>query len=169
MYLRTLFVTATLTLALLSGCTALVQEPRVAYKDATLSGLDTSGIDVDFLLGITNPNSFDLSLLGYTYELQVQTLPLSAGDLQKTVIFPAGKETDLQVPVHLKFADLLRIIRQSSDPDRIPCLINARLKLKTPLGDMLIPVEKQIVLTLPEQYRPAAYIDRLRDTLRSIR
>ena len=169
MHLRTFFATAGLTLALLSGCAPLVQQPAVTIKDAGLASLDASGVDVNLHLGVTNPNPFDLSLLGYTYELQVQTLPLSAGGLQQTVVFPAGKETELRVPVHLKFSDLLQIIRHTSDPDNIPCRITARLQIQTPLGEMIIPVDKQTVLAVPEQYRPAAYLDRLQDALRGLR
>jgi LEA14-like dessication related protein len=169
MHLRAFFATACLMLVLLSGCAAIVRQPAVTIKDASLAGLDASGVDINLHLGVTNPNLYDLSLLGYTYELRVQTLPLSAGGLQQTVVFPAGEQTELQVPVHLKFADLLRIIRRTSDPDNIPCLITARLQIQTPLGEMTIPAEKQTVLAVPEQYRPAAYLDRLQDALRGLR
>jgi LEA14-like dessication related protein len=169
MHLRTFFATACLMLGLLSGCATLVRQPGVTIKDAGLAGLDASGVDINLHLGITNPNPFDLSLLGYSYELRLQTLPLSTGGLQQTVSFPAGKETELRVPVHLKFIDLLRIIRLTSDPDNIPCQITARLQIQTPLGEMTIPVEKQTVLAVPEQFRPAAYPDRLQDALRGIR
>ena len=168
MHLRSFFAAACLMLVLLSGCATLVRQPGVTIKDAGLAGLDASGVDVNLHLGITNPNPFDLSLLKYSYELRVQTLPLSTGSLQQAVAFPAGKETELRVPVHLNFADLLRIIRHTSDPDNIPCRITARLQIQTPLGEMIIPVEEQAVLSVPEQYRPAAYLDRLQDALRGI-
>lgn len=169
MFLRHCLAAGFLLIVMLSGCAALVQAPRVTLKEASMLGLDTSGIDIEFLLGITNPNSFDLSLLGYTFDLQVLALPLSTGGMQETILFPAGKETGMRLPVRLKFADLLEIINHLPDPDKIPYQLNTILHLKTPLGEMAVPVEKSALLAIPEQYRPAAFTNRLRDALRGIR
>jgi LEA14-like dessication related protein len=169
MFLRHCLAAVLLLIVMFSGCSSLVQAPRVTLKETSLVGLDTSGIDIEFLLNITNPNSFDLSLLGYTFDLQVLALPLSTGGKQETILFPAGKETGMRLPVRLKFTDLLKIINRSPDPDKIPYQLNAMLQLKTPLGEMAVPVEKSSLLAIPEQYRPAAFTNRLRDALRGIR
>jgi len=47
--------------------------------------------------------------------------------------------------------------------------LNTMLHLKTPLGVMAVPVERNALLAIPEQYRPAAFTNRLRDVLRGIR
>jgi len=164
-----LSIATLLMLVLVSGCSAFIKEPRIAVKGTSLVGLDTSGIDVEFYLGISNPNYFDLSLLGYTYDLRVMTLPLATGGTQETVIFPAGKETDLRLPVHLTFNNLLEIIKRKPDLDNLPYQLNARMHVKSPLGEMVIPVEKIDTLNVPERYRPSAALDRLRDALRGIR
>ena len=163
------FATIFLLLALLSGCAYIVQPPRIAIKGASLSGLDSSGVDVEFHLGITNPNRFDLSLLGYTYDLRVMTMPLSSGGTQESVAFPAQTETDMRLPIHLNFNELLEIIKRQPNLDRLPYRMSARLRLKHPLGEMVIPVEKADTLNVPERYRPGAALDRLRDVLRNIR
>jgi LEA14-like dessication related protein len=163
------FVVTFLLFILISGCSFFIREPRIAIKGTNLVGLDSSGLDIEFHLGISNPNSFDLSLLGYTYDLRVMTLPLSTGGMQESVNFPAGKETDMRLPVHLKFSDLLEIIKRTPDPDKLPYRMNARLHLQGPLGEMVIPVERSDTLSVPERYRPGAAINRLRDVLRGIR
>jgi len=169
MYRVRVFIAIVLVQTLLSGCAAFIQEPRITVKGTSLVGLDSSGVDIEFHLGISNPNTFDLSLLGYTYDLRVMALPLSTGSTQQTVIFPSGKETDLRLPVHLKFSDLLEIIKRQPDLDKLPYRMNARLHLEYPWGEMVIPVEKHDTLIVPEQYRPEAAINRLRDMLRGIR
>ena len=75
----------------------------------------------------------------------------------------------MRLPVHLKFADLLKILNSSPDPDKIPYQLKTMLHLKTPLGEMAVPVEKSALLAIPEQYRPAAFTNRLRDALRGLR
>jgi LEA14-like dessication related protein len=169
MSLRLCLVTACLISLFLSGCASFIQLPDVTLKDAGVIGLDTSGIDVEFSLGVTNPNSFDLSLLGYTFDLRVMDLPFSSGGKQETIRFPAGEETGIRLPVRLKYGDLLEIIKRSPDPDRIPYRLNSLLHLDTPLGTMTLPVERSAFMAIPEKYRPASMIRRLEDTLRSIR
>lgn len=169
MALRHGLTAAFLMIVLLSGCASLVQTPRVMIKETKLVGLDTAGINIELKLGITNLNSFDLSLLGCTFDLKVQDLPLSTGGLQGTILFPAGEETGVLLPIRLKFTDLLKIINRVPDPDNIPYQLNAVLHLKMPLGELTVPVEKSAVLAIPEQYRSTAVINLLRDTLRGIR
>jgi len=169
MYRMRVFIAIIILQTLLSGCAAFIQEPFITVKGTSLVGLDSSGVDIEFHLGISNPNTFDLSLLGYTYDLRVMTLPLSTGGTQQTVIFPSGKETDMRLPVHLNFSDLLEIIKRQPDLDKLPYRMNARLQLKYPWGEMVIPVEKYDTLNVPEQYRPEAALNRLRDMLRGIR
>jgi LEA14-like dessication related protein len=169
MSLRHCLAAVLLLIVMLAGCASLVQAPRVTLMETSMVGLDTSGVDIEFLLEITNPNPFDLSLLGYTFDLQVLALPLSTGGKQETILFPAGKETGMRLPVRLKFTDLLEIINRSPDPDRIPYQLSSLLRLKTPLGEMAVPVEKSALLSIPEQYRPAAFTNRLRNALRGLR
>lgn len=154
---------------LLTACTVFVKDPQVAIKRTNILALDTAGFDVECYLGVKNPNSFDISLLGYTYDLQVMALPLAAGGLQQTVVFPAGGETDLRLPVRIKYSDLLEILKRRPDPDKIPYRLEARLHLGTPLGEMIIPVVSDSTLSLPEAYRPGTYLDRIRDLLRDLR
>lgn len=164
-----LSIATLLLLVIVSGCSLFIKEPRIAVNGASLVGLDTSGIDIEFYLGISNPNIFDLSLVGYTYDLRVMALPLATGGTQETVIFPAGKETNLRLPVHLAFSNLLEIIKQQPDLDKLPYRMNASLHMKYPLGEMVIPVERNDTLNIPERYRPSAALDRLRKALRGIR
>jgi LEA14-like dessication related protein len=169
MFMRHCLAAAFLLIVMLSGCTSFVQAPRVTLKETSMVGLDTSGIDIEFILGITNPNSFDLSLLDYIFDLRMMDLPLSTGGMQETIFFPAGKETGMRLPVRLKFTDLMEIINRAPDPGNIPYQLNTMLHLKTPLGVMAVPVEKSAVLAIPENYRPAAFIKRLRDALQGTR
>ena len=169
MILRLCLITALLLATLLSGCTSLVQAPVITLKETGITGLDSSGVDLIFQLGVTNPNPFDLSLLGYTFDLQVLDRPLSSGGKQDTILFPAGAETAMHLPVRLTYTDLLQIINRAPDLDLIPYQLKSILHVKTPLGELSIPITKTAQLAIPRQYRPAAFINRLQDALRGIR
>jgi LEA14-like dessication related protein len=150
---------------LAAGCASLIHEPQVTLKRTNIISLDTAGADLEFYLGITNPNSFDLSLLGYTYDLRVMTLPLAASGLQKTIPIPAGRETDMRLPVRVTFGDLLAILKRRPAPDQIPYQLNARLHIESPLGEQVIPVERTGSFALPEKYRPSFYLNRFKEVI----
>jgi LEA14-like dessication related protein len=154
---------------LMTACTSLIKEPQVVFKRMDVVTADSNGIDMEFYLGIRNPNSFDFSLLGYTYNLKVMTLPLAAGGRQETLLFPAGKETDMRLPVRIKYGELIDILKRRPDPDNIPYSLDARLQVKTPWNEMLIPVTTSGTLSIPEKYRPDTYLEHFRNILRGVR
>lgn len=148
------------------GCSSLVNTPQVEIRRASLVSLDTSGADIELYLSVTNPNMFDLSLLGCTYDLRVMTLPLFSGGLQESTLFRSGSKTDMRLPLRIKFSDMAALLKRRPDPDSIPYELNARFQVRTFAGEMTIPVEKSSTFAIPEEYRPAYYLDRFRDILK---
>jgi len=158
-----------LQLLLICGCSLLVKEPQVTVTRTNIIGLDTAGADIECTLAVSNPNSYDLTLLGYTYDLRIMTLPLASGGLQEPTTIPADRQTDIRLPVRIKYSDLLEILKRRPDPDRIPYQIQARLQIGTPLGEMLIPVNVSNTFKIPESYQPAYLLNKLLNIVTSPR
>jgi LEA14-like dessication related protein len=148
------------------SCATFIKEPKAFIKRVNVVSLDAAGVDIEFYLGISNPNSFDLSLLGYTYDLKVMDLPLASGGLQESILFKSGSETDVRLPVRLKLADMIEVLKRRPDPDRIPYKMNAILKMSTFAGEMTIPLESNATFSVPEKYRPNYYLDRMKTLFR---
>lgn len=162
------FVTLMLPFLLLltPGCAPVVRTPDVSLARATLVGMDTSGADIECTLAVHNPNFFDLTLLGYTYDLRMMTLPLAAGGLQRPLSIPAGKDVAVHLPIRVRFGDLLEIAKRLPDQDTIPYQLHASLHLETPLGAILLPVAKTDSLAIPAHYRPGLYLNQFRNMLK---
>lgn len=158
----------TLILTVLSGCASLVKEPHVTVRSTNVVSVDTSGFDIELLIGVENPNSFDVSLLAYTYDLQVMSIPLSSGGLQKKVTFPSGQTVDVRLPFRLHHGDLLGILKRRPDLDRIPYSVDARLNLGTPFGEVVIPFKKSDTVSVPAAYRPGTYLQRMLQPLKEM-
>jgi LEA14-like dessication related protein len=157
-----------MAVVVISGCSSFVQKPKVLLKSASFVGLDQGGADIEFSLGITNPNSFDVSLLGYTYDLKVMALPLAAGGLRENYRLKSGQETDVRLPVRVSFADLFEVLKRKPDLERIPYRLNAQLQVDTLMGEIPVPFEIESTFALPEKYRPANYLDRFRRLLKPL-
>lgn len=154
---------------LVAGCAVLVQDPIVKINSTNLAGIDSAGVDVEFLIGIENPNPFDLELLNYTFDLQVMTLPFSHGESKLKSLFPSGQIANVRLPIRIKYSDMIEIIKRRPDLDKIPYSLNARLNVKTPVGEISVPVERNDSVSVPEVYRPGTYLKHFMQQLQELR
>lgn len=155
------YLVVVLALVAISGCASLVKEPHITVRSTNVVSVDTAGFDIELLIGVENPNIFDVSLQSYTYDLQVMSIPFSSGGLQKGVLFPSGQLVDIRLPFRVHYADLLGVIKRRPDLDRIPYSVDARLNLDTPFGGLVIPLKKNDTVSVPAAYRPGSYFKRM--------
>ncbi len=151
----------------LSGCSLFVASPDVSVKNVNLVSLDGGGATLEFLLNISNPNSFDLQLSGYSYDLKIMTLPLAKGGARDVMIFPAGADADMRLPVRIAYGDLREIMKRRPDPDNIPYRLQTGLEVETPLGLRIIPFAKSGTYSIPKEYRPAFYLQQIKEMFQS--
>ncbi len=138
---------------LITGCSLLVTKPEIAVKSVNIAGVDREGVKMDFLVAVTNPNSYGLKLTGYTYNLLVADLPLAKGENHDVVEFNGNTTTDFRLPVRITFRDLLEILKRRPDPENIPYRLTAGLDLHAPFGRVVIPVDKNGTFAVPQKYR----------------
>jgi LEA14-like dessication related protein len=147
----------------LTGCTLFVEKPEVAVKSVNLAGLDQNGIELDFLLSVTNNNSYRLRLSGYSFNLLVSTLPLAHGENPELIEFAGNATTDVKLPIRVGSNDLLEILKHRPDPDHIPYELKAGFNMETPLGNIFLPVDKTGTFSVPQKYRPDHFLKKLKD------
>jgi LEA14-like dessication related protein len=155
-----------LPLLLLTACAMIVEKPKVDLSDVRFAGLDGNGVSIDFLLTVTNPNSFDIPLNGYTYTVGMMALPLARGESKDSVIFPAKTSTDMLIPVRIAYNDVLQILKRYPGLNEIPYQLTADLAVGTPVGSITVPVRKKGAVTVPEKYRPGNLFRKLGDFLK---
>ncbi len=146
-----------LTLASLLACTPATP-PNVRLAALTPRAVDLDGIDFDVALAVTNPNSFDLTIVRYSYALSVMGLPLGTGQNEEAITFPANKQNTIHLPVRVTHRHLLSAITRLPDPDRVPYHLKAELTFATPFGEKMVPLDRHGHFPLPERYRPKAIL-----------
>ena len=147
----------------LAGCSLLVADPEVTVRNASVVGLDSKGFELEFYLTVKNPNPYGVALKGYSYNLQVMTLPIARGGARDAVEFKAGSTTDVRLPVRVEFRDILEILKRRPDFDRIPYRLCAGLELDTPVGEVLVPLDKSATFAVPKEYRPSYLLKQATD------
>jgi LEA14-like dessication related protein len=151
---------------LMGGCTSFVKEPEVAVKELKVVSVDGGGARMELQLGVKNGNSYDIKLLGYSYDLKVMALPLAKGGAREEIEFPADKETDVKIPIRISYGDLLEILKRRPNPDAVPYQLSAGLDIDSPLGQFTVPVKRSGSYSIPKQYRPSALLNKLSDLFR---
>lgn len=149
----------------LTGCSMFVANPEVVVNDVNVIGLDAGGVGIEFYLSVKNPNSYDLKLLGYSYDLKIMAMPLFKGGAREPVDFPGKSTTDLRLPVRISYRDMVEILKRRPDPNHIPYQLKAGFDLDTPVGALAVPFEKSGTYAIPERYRPSFYLKQITDFL----
>jgi LEA14-like dessication related protein len=152
-----------------AGCSFLLDKPEVKVRDLNVVGLGVEGVELEFLLTVTNPNSFPLVLNGYTYDLNVMALPLTKGGKRERMEFPAEKATDVRLPFKVAYGDLWEILKRQPDQSRIPYRLNAGFEVETPFGTTTVPVSKESVFAVPERYRTSGILKGVTELLNGFR
>lgn len=147
-----------LSLLGLTACSTLYEKPTVKLKDIQFTGLTSEAASLDVLLAVNNPNSFDLALLRYSYQLHLQQVHLADGLSGAVQPFPAKSIRDLRIPVRIAFADLVKLVRHRPGLTDIPYQLMAELDVDTPIGTVTVPIAKNGTISVPEQYRPGTYL-----------
>jgi len=150
----------------LTGCSLFVTKPQVAVKAVNFSGINRGGVELEFLLAVTNPNSYNLKLMGYSYSLFVSALPLAQGEKREVVEFAGNATTDFKLPVRITLQELLEILNNRPDFDHIPYQLKADLDLQAPFGRIAIPVNKNGTFAVPRRYQPSHFLKQINDFLK---
>jgi len=119
-----------------------VQKPIVKVKDVKLTGLSLNGLDLDFKIGIQNPNSVAIKLAGFDYELLIENNIFLKGQQNKEVKIEANGSSQVDIPVSLTFKQLYNSFQALKDADSIKYTLKSGLSFDMPiLGKIRIPVQ----------------------------
>jgi LEA14-like dessication related protein len=157
-----------LSLLFLTACSMAVEKPTVKIKDVRFAGVDAKGVSLDFLLDVTNPNSFDLPLHGYTYDLSLMAVPFVRGESKESQTLYGKASTDMLIPVRISYADVLKIIRRNPGLKELPYQLNADLSLGTLFGNIAVPVRTGGTVTIPKQYQSGSLLRQFGDLLNNL-
>jgi len=156
-----------LSLLLLTACAMTVEKPTVKIKDVRFASVDGRGVTLDFLLDVTNPNSFDLPLNGYTYDVSLLAVPLVRGESKENQTLYGKASTDMLIPVRISYADVLKIVQGYPGLKELPYQLNADLSLGTPLGNIAVPVRTGGTVTIPRQYQSGSLLRQFGNLIKS--
>lgn len=157
---RHLLLAATFGLALslsVSGCASLknlfknaFQKPALRFKTVNLRNVSLSGLNLDTVWTLDNPNPIGLSLATVDYSLFVEGKQVVAGKPKQGLTIPADKTADLVFPADLKFQELAPTLGVFLNQDTAKYRVEGHLGVKTPIGIITLPLSKEGSFEVPK-------------------
>lgn len=133
---------------LLNACATLnevVKEPNVSVDAVKLRDVSLSGMQLDFLLGIENPNPLGLAMQGMSYNLAIDGKQMFDGTTKDRVNIPANGSSTLTLPFAIDYEQLLGSLKDLGNKKTV----NYDLTGKVNLGLISLPYSKRGEFTLP--------------------
>jgi LEA14-like dessication related protein len=132
--------------ALLAGCAGLqgiFKDPEVNLQRAVLRGVGPTGGAMDLIVGVHNPNNFDLH--GTKLRVGFDVEDSHVGDLEYDNDFQVqkGDTAVLTLPVRFNWSGLASAARAALGYGEIPYSLKGLLTVETPFGDRQVSFTHQ--------------------------
>lgn len=143
---------------LLSACVPVkdaIKEPHVVVDAVKLRDVSLSGVQLDFVVGIDNPNPLGISVHGVSYHLVLDGKPMFDGSTRRRIRVPANGTSHVSLPFAIDYEKALGGL----DGLRSKKTVSYELKGKVDLGLFSLPYSKHGKMTLPRL--PKVRVNRL--------
>lgn len=120
-----------------------IRQPAVSISSARLTGLSFDKADLQVDIDINNPNSLAIDLSAFDYEVLINGKSFLSGTENQGLNIAANKSSTIQLPVSLRFNDILSTFRELKSSDSIRYQIKSGLSFDLPMsGSIRVPVSK---------------------------
>lgn len=131
----------------LSSCAGLgrvYEKPRVHVLGANVDHVSLESADLVFDVSVENPNAFSFVLETVGYRLRVNGETFLDGQRDLGAQIAARGASAVQLPVTLRFADVLRVLRSLKGERHAGYDLDAEFRFFVPVvGRRSVPVHKQ--------------------------
>ena len=115
--------------ASLSACQK-PQPPTIVPKEARVTAVGVTGIDLVVVVEATNPNGFTVTAQSFTGKARLAgKYDLGTVTVQKAVVLPSKAKTTIEVPMTMPWADVQTLGTLLASPQPIPYAIDGTAKI----------------------------------------
>lgn len=138
------------------GCTLLkdlvnVKRPALAYSNVSIQSINFSEAVLLFDFDVNNPNNVGITADRYSYEFFVNDNSFISGDQQENIRIERESTSTLQVPVTLRFSELVNTFDSLLRNDQFAYKINTAFEFDIPgLGNQTLPINASGEFPMPK-------------------
>ncbi len=129
--------------SMLIGCASLAaasfKEPVVEVREFNIVGLGLSGGSVEVVLSVYNPNGYKLDALSMSYSVDVDSVKLGGGALDKRFVVNKNDSSTVRLPIQFTYAGLGAAGRALITSGTVNYRVHGDFTVDTPLGNYTRP------------------------------
>lgn len=148
---------ALLAVVTMPGCAALrdlfksaFKKPDLRFKTVNLKDASLTGLNLETIWTLDNPNAVGLSLAEIDYALFIEDKQVVAGKPRRGLQIPAADRADLSFPANVKFQDLAPTLTVFLNQDTARYRAEGHIGVQTPIGVLKFPLKKEGVFEVPK-------------------
>ncbi len=129
-----------------SGSLPNIRIPEVSLQGLKVNKLNLTGIDLNLVMRLKNPNTFGFNLGKLNYAIQLAGQSVATGETSQAAAVPSKGTGEIRLPIKLDFLSAASSLKTALGGGSIECNISGGADLDTPFGNLALPIEtKQIV------------------------
>jgi LEA14-like dessication related protein len=150
------FLSTLLLLFFITGCAALkdlanLQKPSLEYSDMRVQSINFTEAVLLFNFDVNNPNPIGVTADGYNYSFLVNNNSFLSGTQNENISIGSGSKSVLEVPVTLKYSELLNTFRSLAQSDEFNYDLSTEFLFNIPgLGQQSLPANASGSLPVPK-------------------
>jgi LEA14-like dessication related protein len=126
------------------------EEPKLAFRSATIQALDLDGATVALLFDLSNPNAIGVDVARAAWSVEAGGTRVAAGELPGGIAVPARGTASLSLPVRVRFRDVPGILALlGGGKDEVPYTVSGSVGVRTPFGVIDVALSHTDRLRLP--------------------
>jgi LEA14-like dessication related protein len=126
-----------------AGLSDLFKDPDVHLNRVVIRGASLTGGTLDLVIGVMNPNHFELKGTEVQLGFDVQDTHVGDVDYNSDFQVPQGDSTLLTLPVSFTWSGVSAAVRAALTSGDIPYKMKGQLTLETPLGRRSVPFSRE--------------------------
>ncbi len=120
-----------------------IQKPHVLVQSVKLTGWSFRSVDLLFNFEIQNPNSFEINLDGWDYQLKINSQTFLQGQEKQKIQIAAEKNTYIQLPLTIRLIELYQTFHHLVAADSVNYVLECGFLFRIPLfGRIRIPTKQ---------------------------
>jgi len=136
--------------ALLRSLAKGFKQPSLTFREVRLSDASFTGMTVNLVYTLKNPNPIGVTLAEIDYALFVEGKQVVAGRPPQGLRIPASGSAELVLPATLKFADLGPVAKVLLTQTRATYKAQGTVGMDTPVGRIRRPLSKEGSFDVPQ-------------------
>ena len=122
---------------------AVFEEPVVTFRNLRVNGLGLDGGSLDIVLGVYNPNGYNLDATRFTYRLLVgDSVALGQGTLDSRHSFREKDTTEVRIPVTFSYRGMGAAAQQLLRSGTVNYRVQGDITVATPIGNFTRPYDR---------------------------